>query len=169
VRSTHIPHPIVIHTYPHLQDKVYVPLLGAQSGLSGISLQNHWRTAHQRVLKWITESEKAGRPWVVANDEQNPHFTGVPPDPGYEGHDGVARPGKIYVVYLPDGGTTALDLGPAKAEYSVRWYDPRNGGPLLPGTVTSVSGPGVATLGQPPRDPGDDWVILVRRRGEDTE
>jgi len=30
----------------------------------------------------------AGKPWVVANDEQNPHTHGVPPDPGYQGTRG---------------------------------------------------------------------------------
>lgn len=258
------PHPIVVHTYPDQQDKVYVPLLGAQSGLSGISLQNSWRTVHQRVLKWIAASEKAGRPWVVSNDEQNPHFTGVPPDPGYEGHDGVARPesgsppytlhdvrkhtlwgallaggagveyyfgytlpqndlgcqdwrsrerswgycrvaldffsghrvpfeemanhdelvgnpahdnsryclarpGDVYVVYLPEGGTTTLDTGPGKADFSVRWYDPRRGGPLMAGSLASVTGPGPVELGLPPREAGDDWVILVKRQGGDRE
>ena len=258
------PHPIVIHTYPDQQDKVYVPLLGAQSGLSGISLQNNWRTVHQRVLKWIGESEEAGRPWVVANDEQNPHFTGVPPDPGYEGSDGVARPesgsvpytlhdvrkhtlwgallaggagveyyfgytlpqndlgcqdwrsreqswgycrvaldffsrnrvpfeqmanhdelvgnpshdnsrycfarpGDIYVVYLPEGGTARLDVGQGRAAFSVQWYDPRRGGPLVPGSLASVTGPGPVELGLPPREAGDDWVILVKRQGGDRE
>ena len=73
-------HHIVIHTYPDWQDRVYDKLLGSQSALTGASLQNHWSTVHQRTLKWINESVQSGKPWVVANDEQNPHYTGVPPD-----------------------------------------------------------------------------------------
>ena len=69
----------------------------------------------------------------------------------------------------PDGGTAGLDLGAANESYSVRWYDPRNGGPLQSGTVAAVTGPGVVALGQPPGAPGDDWVILVRRRAGDRE
>lgn len=84
-------HPIVIHTFPNQQDKVYPPLLGQGSLLTGASLQNGWNTVHQRTLQWVTESAKAGRAWVVANDEQNPASLGVPPDPGYQGHDGIAR------------------------------------------------------------------------------
>ncbi len=84
-------HPVVIHTFPNQQDKVYPPLLGDRSALTGASLQNGWNQAHQRTLKWVRESAKAGKPWVVANDEQNPADLGVPPDPGYAGSDGVAR------------------------------------------------------------------------------
>lgn len=85
-------HPIVIHTFPGQQDKVYSKLLGDQSVLTGVSLQNPWDHVHQLTLKWIRESDKAGRQWVVANDEQNPAGLGVPPDPGYRGHDGWAKP-----------------------------------------------------------------------------
>ena len=58
-------------------------LLGDRSVLTGASLQNGWSSAHQPTLNWATESRKAGHPWVVANDEQNPASLGVPPDPGY--------------------------------------------------------------------------------------
>jgi hypothetical protein len=86
-------HPIVIHSYPHWQDRVYPPLLGDQSVLTGASLQNDWNQTHQRTLKWIQESAKAGKPWVVANDEQGPADLGVPPDPGYAGFNGKAQQG----------------------------------------------------------------------------
>jgi len=93
-------HHIVVHTYPDWQDKVYPELLGNKSFLTGASLQNSWRQAHQRTLKWVTESARAGKPWVVANDEQNPPDLGVPPDPGYEGFDGraVENGGKAYTL-----------------------------------------------------------------------
>jgi len=83
-------HPIVIHTFPNQQDKVYAPLLGDRSLLTGVSLQNAWDAVHRQTLRWLRASAAAGRPWVVANDEQNPAGLGVPPDPGYQGHDGVA-------------------------------------------------------------------------------
>ena len=86
-------HLIVVHTFPRDQDRVYPPLLGQQSALGGASLQNPWSTAHARTLHWRTESAKAGRPWVVCNDEQNPASLGVPPDPGYKGFDGKAVEG----------------------------------------------------------------------------
>lgn len=83
-------HPIVLHTFPPEMGKVYRPLIGDKSLLSGVSLQTSWRQSHQRTLQWRNESAAAGRPWVVAHDEQTPASLGVPPDPGYKGHDGIA-------------------------------------------------------------------------------
>jgi hypothetical protein len=270
-------HLVVIHTYPEWQDRVYTNLLGNLSTLTGASLQNGWNAAHQRTLKWVAESDKAGKPWVVANDEQNPASLGVPPDPGYEGFDGIAKvrpnseakakknakkqepapeetrgytlhdirkftlwgtlmaggagveyyfgyqlpqndlicedfrsrdkswdycrvaleffpanripfwdmenadalvgnpkndnakycfakPGEVYLVFLSDGGTSELDLTGATGDFNVKWFNPRSGGPLAEGSVRSVRGGGKVTLGQPPVDANNDWLILVRRR-----
>jgi hypothetical protein len=249
-------HHVVIHTFPNQQDKVYPPLLGNQSELTGASLQNSWNQAHQRTLKWIRESAKAGKPWVVANDEQNPADMGVPPDPGYQGHSGealqggkpytlhdirkfclwgtlmaggagveyyfgyklpqndlvcqdwrsrdrswdychvaleffqehnipfwdmqnanaligndvndnskycLARPGELYLVYLPTGRTTDLDLGAVAGRFSVKWFNPRTGGALQDGAIKSVSGGGEATLGTPPADASEDWLVVIRK------
>jgi len=247
----------VIHTHPGDQDLVYTPLLGEGSSLTGASLQNHWDIAHQRVLKWRRASAKAGRPWVVANDEQGDAALGVPPDPGFEGfsgraeekggreydlHDvrrhtlwgtlmaggagveyyfgyllpqndllcenwrsrerswdfarialdffrderipfhemepadalvgnaaednsryGFAKPGEIYLVYLPKGGSAELDLAGAPGRFTVAWLDPRKGGPLKSGPVSQVEGGRTAALGAPPSDPDDDWLAVVRR------
>jgi hypothetical protein len=250
-------HHIVIHTYPDWQDRVYNRLLGDSSMLTGVSLQNGWSADHQRVLHWINESEKAGKVWVVANDEQNPHYTGVPPDSGYESFGGIARPesgsdpytihdirkyclwgtllaggtgveyyfgytlpqndlgcedwrsrnnswdycrialaffkdngipfwemkntdylignrsndnskycfskpGKVYVIYLPNGGSAELDLGNRKGSYNISWYDPRKGGALKQGSINECEGGGKISLGKPPSDPSSDWIILVR-------
>lgn len=249
-------HNIVIHTFPNAQDKVYESLLGDQSLLTGASLQNSWSAAHQRTLKWVAASAKAGRPWVVCNDEQNPASDGVPPDPGYEGSDGfaaqggqkytlhdirklclwgtlmaggggveyyfgyrlpqndlncedfrsrdqswdycrialdffreekipfwemqcadeqvgnpentntrfcLAKPGEVYLVYLPSGGTTELDLRGERGTFSVAWFNPRRGGALKPGSVTSIPGGGKVSLGNPPQDQQEDWLVVVRK------
>lgn len=87
-------HLVVIHTFPPQQEKVYMPLLGDKSRLTGASLQNGWNATHQRTLKWVTESAAAGKPWVVANDEQGGADSGVPPDMGYAGYDGKKKDGK---------------------------------------------------------------------------
>jgi len=250
-------HHIVVHTFPNAQDSVYAKLLGNQSVLTGASLQNSWNKAHERTLKWVTASREAGRPWVVANDEQGPASHGVPPDPDYEGfgnsdaaqntgydlHDirkqtlwgtllaggaGVeyyfgyqlpqndlvcqdfrsrerswgycrvaleffgnekipfwemtnadqlaggasrnarryclAKPGSVYLVYLPEGGTADLDLGNAEGQFDVRWFNARTGGKLAQGSVTEVAGGGRRALGAPPADPSEDWLVVVRRR-----
>ena len=46
-------HSIVLHTYPQEQDKKYKPLLGEQSKLTGLSLQNMWNDTHKRTLQWV--------------------------------------------------------------------------------------------------------------------
>jgi hypothetical protein len=72
-----------------------------------------------------------------------------------------AKPGEVYAIYLPRGGTTALDLGQNDATFAVRWYDPRNGGALQTGSVATVTGPGARSIGRPPADASKDWVALV--------
>ncbi|NNE76191.1 MAG: DUF5060 domain-containing protein, partial [Pricia sp.] len=86
-------HNIVIHTYPNMQDRVYLPLLGNGSALTGASLQNMWNKTHAKTLQWVKASAQTGKPWVVANDEQGSANLGVPPDPGYEGFNGTADEG----------------------------------------------------------------------------
>ena len=249
-------HHTVIHTHPHGQGQIYPQLLGEQSVLSGASLQNDWNMTHARTLEWLARSRKAGRPWVVANDEQGDSLSGVPPDPGYAGFTGkdskgrvvqtiddirkmtlwgnlmaggagveyyfgyllpdndliaenlrsrdrswqfgrialdffrsnripfwamtntdslvgnatgdnskwcLAKSGEIYVVYLPAGGTTSLDLGQASGRFTVSWFDPRRGGSLKRGSVASVVAGGTVGLGEPPDSPTEDWAVIVRR------
>jgi hypothetical protein len=249
-------HHIVIHTFPGQQEKVYTPLLGDKSRLTGVSLQNGWNQTHQRTLKWVAESAKTGRRWVVANDEQGGADTGVPPDLGYAGYDGkakdgkvvqtaddirqatlwgnllaggagveyyfgyqlpqndlicedfrsrdkswdycrialgffrehripfwemtnadglvgndksdnskycLAKPGELYLVYLPKGGTTELDLSAAAGSFGVKWFNPRTGGASRDGSVKSVSGGRKAALGTSPADASADWLVVVRK------
>jgi hypothetical protein len=252
------PDHIVIHTYPDWQDRVYNSLLGDSSVLTGISLQNSWQTAHQRVLHWIIESEKTGRKWVVANDEQNPHYTGVPPDAGFETFNGIAHPegtepysnddirkyvlwgvfmaggagveyyfgytlpqndlgcqdwrsrdkswnycrialaffnskqipfhemsnsdelignrdhdnsgycfsksGAVYVIYLPKGGISQLDLTGNPGSYRVQWYNPRTGGTLQAGSIRGIEGGQKSSIGLPPDQPNEDWVALISKQ-----
>jgi hypothetical protein len=89
-----------------------------------------------------------------------------------------ARPGQIYAVYLPTGGTTSLDLGDHSATFTVKWYNPRTAGELQTGTKTEIKGPGLVAIGQPPNDTdqsgnsaqasssltGKDWVALIKRK-----
>ena len=250
-------HHIVIHTFPNQQEKVYRPLLGDRSLLTGVSLQNHWAAVHRLTLQWIDESAAAGRPWVVANDEQNQASLGVPPDPGYEGFSGeakdgdrmyslhdirkatlwgnlmaggagveyyfgyklpqndllcedyrsrdqswdycrvaleffgeneipfaemtnadelvgnpkhdnscycLAKAGELYLVYLPNGGDQSLDLKNAKGKFSLQWFNPRSGGALIDGLVTAVDGGAPVSLGDPPSDPREDWLVVLRRQ-----
>ncbi|MEO0481937.1 MAG: DUF5060 domain-containing protein [Planctomycetota bacterium] len=73
-----------------------------------------------------------------------------------------AQPTELYAVYFRDGGTANLDLSGLSTEFTVQWFDPRNGGPLVAGSVTTVLGGGMVALGTPPNTPDQDWVALVR-------
>ncbi|MBM1105871.1 DUF5060 domain-containing protein [Aurantibacter crassamenti] len=44
-----------------------------------------------------------------------------------------AKPGEVYVLYLPDGGPASIDLKNNSGTYSVHWYNPRKGGELQRG------------------------------------
>ena len=263
-------HHIVLHTFPPEKEEVYRPLLGDRSLLTGVSLQNLWNKTHQQTLQWLRESAAAGRPWVVANDEQGPASLGVPPDLGYKGHSGIAeeknpkgkavegfvasdaytmhdtrkgllwgqylaggagveyyfgyklpendlncedfrsrdkswdycrialdffreeripfaemqnanalignkkdsnekycfaKPGELYLVYLPNGGTTDLDLTAAKGTFTVKWFNPREGGYLKPAGTTLNSGSKSAISA--PDD--NDWLAVIRKAAASTE
>ncbi|HEU4961558.1 MAG TPA: DUF5060 domain-containing protein [Sphingomonas sp.] len=74
-----------------------------------------------------------------------------------------AKPGQVYAVYLPDGGTTTLDLSKASGTFEVKWYNPRTGGSLQDGTVRIVQGGASRSLGKAPTDVTSDWAVLIRK------
>ena len=82
---------VVLHTYPGKQESVYRPLLGTASKYTGASIQIGWDKVHAQTKKWVDESAAAGRPWVVANDEQNPANDGAVTDAEDFGHDGIRK------------------------------------------------------------------------------
>ncbi len=73
--------------------------------------------------------------------------------------------GKVYAVYLKNGGTTDLDLRNSQGTYTVRWYNPRSGGGLQVGSVDTVDGGDWVNLGTPPHSVNDDWAILIGAPG----
>lgn len=82
----------------------------------------------------------------------------------------LSERGETYVVYRPKGGG-ALLLVPEPVPYTIQWYDPRNGGVLQDGVLTTVTpqlnlnGSFVLHTGPPPSSRDEDWVILVRNAG----
>jgi hypothetical protein len=75
-----------------------------------------------------------------------------------------AKPGEVYAIYLPEGGSADLDLAKASGTFEVKWYDARHGGELQDGSIRSVQGGGKQSLGEAPKDKAKDWAVLVRRR-----
>jgi hypothetical protein len=75
-----------------------------------------------------------------------------------------AEPGQIYVGYLADDADEqVLDLSTQTGTYSVSWFDPVEGGALQTGSVTGLSGGDYRALGDPPSNPNEGWVVLIRR------
>jgi hypothetical protein len=233
-------HHLVIHNGANHYD-----LLGNASKLTGFSLQTsqtNFSQVHSRTLNYLTRSDDAGKPWVVACDEPGdashalvPDSDLIPYDPernnarknglwgnvmaggaGLEWYFGyqhansdlncqdwrsrdlwwdqcrymleffasnsipfwdmtnndallsdannycLLKSNEVYVVFLKSAASNTLDLTGASGDFTVRWYDPRNGGALQYGSVTQVTGGVVVSLGLPPVSSTNDWVGLIR-------
>ena len=66
-----------------------------------------------------------------------------------------------YVIYIPGNDTTDINLGNTGNQFSIQWFDPRNGGALQNGSVTTISATGTVGIGNPPSDADKDWVVLL--------
>ena len=75
----------------------------------------------------------------------------------------LAKAGDLYLVYLPTGGSADLDLTGVTGQFSVNWFDPRNGGALKRGSVATVAAGRQVSLGSAPDNPAEDWLVVVRR------
>jgi hypothetical protein len=76
------PNIVVLHTHADdgHQDEYLTPMLGFEN-LDGPSMQiGNPARVNERMQKWVAESEKAGKRWLVNLDEIGPHWKGVMPD-----------------------------------------------------------------------------------------
>ncbi|MEY2877743.1 MAG: hypothetical protein RLZZ15_123 [Verrucomicrobiota bacterium] len=71
----------------------------------------------------------------------------------------LAQPGQLYLVYLPKGGTSTLDLSAAPGAFTVSWFNPRDGGALS--SATPATGGAKLPLNAPSTD---DWLAVIRRK-----
>ena len=75
----------------------------------------------------------------------------------------MANEGRIYLLYLKNGGEAKADLSAAEGQkFSVSWFDPRVGGDLINGEPSTVTGGSQVTLGAPPNALESDWVVLLK-------
>ena len=234
------PYPTVVVVHTHAddehQDMFLNPMLGFEN-IDGPSMQiGNPARVNERISKWVTESEIAGKRWLVNLDEIGPHWKGVMPDSHDIAHDTVrheclwgallaggagvewyfgyrypqtdltcedfrsrdnwwkqsaiatqfmqqfpleemqpnnafvnakgafclAKQGEIIVTYLPAGTQNAKISLPGEKTFSVKWYNPREGGTMQDGTITSVQGKGFVSIGNPPADLEKDWVVVVK-------
>ena len=78
------------------------------------------------------------------------------------GHALVQSNQDNIVVYLPTA-TGSLNIDLSSGVYSISWYNPREGGALQAGSLTSINSGNSVSLGTAPNSPGKDWVVLLRR------
>jgi hypothetical protein len=46
--------------------------------------------------------------------------------------------------------------------FSVKWFNPREGGEMQDGSVLMVLGKGFQNIGNPPADIEKDWVVVIQ-------
>lgn len=232
------PSNVVLHTHSddHFQDEYLTPMLGFEN-LDGPSMQiGNPARVHERIKKWVDESGKAGKRWVVNLDEIGPAKKGVMPDSHDAAHDTIrqhclwgtllaggggvewyfgyryphndlnledfrsrenwwkqstlatqfmqqfpleemqcydelvkakgafclAKPGEIYIVYLPAGTKNPQVNISGDKKYAVKWFNPREGGEMLTGSVAEIEGKGFRNTGTPPADAEKDWVVVIQ-------
>lgn len=97
--------------------------------------------------------------WEMAN-----HDALIGEDPQQTQRYCFAKPGEVYLVYLPEGGGAELDLKGVEGSFSVAWFNPRSGGDLVQGNVTRVQGGGKVSIGSvPDSNRGHDWLAVIRK------
>jgi hypothetical protein len=74
----------------------------------------------------------------------------------------LANPGEVYLVYIPAGSKGTKISLPGEKSFSVKWFNPREGGELQNGNISSVTGKGFQNLGIPPVDVEKDWVAIIQ-------
>ena len=101
-------------------------------------------------------------------EDNTPFWEMVPGDSllTYSRDDGQVfyKSGDVYTVYLPEGlpesGEASLDLSAETERFSIRWFNPRTG--EFEGSTDGTRSGRVVSLGEPPSDPGEDWVVLLK-------
>ena len=74
--------------------------------------------------------------------------------------------GNTLIIYRPNGDGAQIDMQDLSGTYSVQWYNPREGGVLVIGTVTSIASgdTGPKLFGNAPTSNDRDWVVLLRKQ-----
>lgn len=72
----------------------------------------------------------------------------------------LAKEGEVYVLYLPEGGTADLNLEGITGEFSINWFDIRNGGDLVSGGANLMGGT-TKSIGSSP-SASEDWLVLIQ-------
>lgn len=80
----------------------------------------------------------------------------------YGGAEVFALANQAYAIYLPaSNGNEQLNLSGVQGLYRQRWFDPRTG--QMHEARSGIAGSAQLSLGNPPSNRGDDWVVLLTR------
>lgn len=147
--------------------------------------------AQRRDILWPTYLSGGMLEWYVSNEDQSLEdfrryeplwrytlyarrfmetlpFVVMAPNDGLltnvSGGQVLAQNGKIYGIYLPNGGNGALRVPNTSARYEIRWYDPRSG--RFVKLTAANQRNGLLPLGAPPTS--GDWAIRVKYIGPAT-
>ena len=75
----------------------------------------------------------------------------------------LAKEHEVYAMYSESNSSElSINLGNTGKQYTVKWFDPRNGGALQTGSKTILKATGVVSLGIPPSELNKDWLILLQ-------
>ncbi len=89
-----------------------------------------------------------------------------PDDERLTAHDGylMSKGNQSFIVYLKSGEDAKVyTRRREEGTFSVKWFNPRTGGPLQTGSIPTISGSGFLSLGTPPVEDGQDWVVFLNR------
>jgi type 1 glutamine amidotransferase len=131
---------------------------GYQTGCDDLDCQDH-RT---RESKWKDAKIALG----FFNDYLQTKLTDMKSNDDLTSNTGdyvFAKENDTYVIYLPSGGSTNIDLGNNSNYYTIQWFDPRSGGSLQTGSATGVAASSSANIGNPPSSANQDWVALLTK------
>lgn len=71
-------------------------------------------------------------------------------------------PNELYIVFLKKGKGT-INLEGIYGDFSIKWFDPRNGGELQNGKLKKAKGGKTIELSEAPSEPGKDWVVILKK------
>lgn len=129
---------------------------GANSPHNDLTSEN-WR--HRDQLWEITNHAKLFFEEYLPYWEMEPVYNLVNKDSVYS----LAKLDSIYTIYIPDYEETTFNLSRTTGEFKVRWFDPFEGGELQQGSVETISGGKIQSLGNPPAGRVQDWVLLISK------
>lgn len=77
----------------------------------------------------------------------------------------LSNDGDAVVIYRRSSKGFGVYLNGLYGRFIVNWYDPRQGGPLQDGSVTTIPGGSIEIVdyGLPPNSNDKDWIILLKR------